>query len=137
MTSTGKLKSSLVDMALIVGLMLAVAGVYNVETRLPRAKVDAEKDGYEEKVVIETGLSGTTKRSTYVLRTRKDKAKWVAQFGGSPQTEGCVQDGMPWRQREQPALEVRAGRGMHNPRRELHHGTDRACPAGSAGIREL
>jgi hypothetical protein len=101
MTLTGKLKNTLVDTALIVGLMLAVAAVYNVETRLPRRKVDLAKEGYEEKVVIETGLSGTTKRSTYVLRTRKDKAKWIAQFGGSAETEGCVQDGLNWLVRHQ------------------------------------
>ena len=63
MTFTGKLKSSLVDTGLIVGLMLAVGGVYSVETRLPRTNVDQAKEGYEEKVEIETGLSGTTKRT--------------------------------------------------------------------------
>ncbi len=31
-----KLKSLLIDTGLLVGLLLAVAGVYSVETRLPR-----------------------------------------------------------------------------------------------------
>ena len=96
-----RLKSILIDTGLLVGLLLAVAGVYNVETRLPRTQAPKPKEGYEAKVEIEKGLSGTTERRTYVLRTRKDKAKWVAQFGGSVETEGCVQDGLSWLIRHQ------------------------------------
>ena len=96
-----KLKSLLIDTGLLVGLLLAVAGVYSVETRLPRTHAAKPKEGYEEKVEIEKGLSGTTEHRTYVLRTRKDKAKWVAQFGGSVATEGCVQDGLNWLVRHQ------------------------------------
>ena len=101
MTVTGKIKTALVDAALVFGLVVAVAGVYNVETRLPRPKLASAKAGYEEKIEVEKGLSGTTERRTYVLRTKKDKAKWVALFGGSPQTEGCVQDGLNWLVRHQ------------------------------------
>ncbi len=101
MTLNRNVKSILVDTALIVGLILAVGVVYSVETRMPRPAASEVREGYEEKVEFETGLSGTTKRSTYVLRTRKDKAQWIAQFGGSPQTEGCVQSGLDWLIRHQ------------------------------------
>jgi squalene cyclase len=101
MTLGVKLKSILMDMGLILGLIVAVAAVYSVETRLPRPVVNPVKEGYEAKVEVEKGLSGTTKRTTYVLRTRKDKAKWVALYGGSPETEGCVQTGLDWLVRHQ------------------------------------
>ena len=95
------MKSTLVDTGLIVGLIVAVWGVYNVEIRLPRAESNKGKDGYEEKVEVESGLSGTTERHTYVLRTKKDKAKWIGRFGGSAETEGCVQTGLNWLVRHQ------------------------------------
>ncbi len=101
MTLTGKIKTMLADAALVFGLFLAIAGVYNVETRLPRPKLAESKTGYEEKIEVEKGLSGTTERRTYVLRTKKDKTKWIARFGGSVQTEGCVQDGLNWLVRHQ------------------------------------
>ena len=101
MTLARNMKSTLVDTGLIVGLIVAVWGVYNVEIRLPRAESNKGKEGYEEKVEVESGLSGTTKRHTYVLRTKKDKAKWIGQFGGSAETEGCVQTGLNWLVRHQ------------------------------------
>jgi Squalene-hopene cyclase C-terminal domain/Prenyltransferase and squalene oxidase repeat len=101
MTLAERIKSISIDTGLLVGLMLAVAGVYSVETRLPRRQAGKAKEGYEEKVEVEKGLSGTTEHRTYVLRTRKDKAKWIAQFGGSVETEGCVQDGLNWLVRHQ------------------------------------
>jgi hypothetical protein len=133
MTLPGKLKSALVDAGLTTGLILAVACVYGVETRLPRrvareerarlvvpeapTQVTEVKEGslakategsapkakasYEPKVVVQPGLSGTTKILTYVLRTKKDKAKWIANFGGSPETEACVQTGLNWLARHQ------------------------------------
>jgi hypothetical protein len=96
-----KMTSVLLDMGLVVGLIAALGGVYTVETHLPRPQVKQAREGYEEKVVVETGLSGTTKRHTYVLRTRKDKKAWIAQFGGSAETEGCVQAGLDWLIRHQ------------------------------------
>jgi len=101
MTLARNVKSTLVDTGLIVGLLMAVGAVYHVEIRLPRHEVNKAREGYEEKVDFETGLSGTTKRLTYVLRTRKDKAKWIGQFGGSAETEGCVQMGLDWLVRHQ------------------------------------
>ncbi len=96
-----KMKIILIDTGLLLGLMLAVAGVYSIETRLPRHETGKAKEGYEEKVVVEKGLSGTTERRTYFLRTKKDKTKWIARFGGSVETEGCVQDGLNWLVRHQ------------------------------------
>jgi Squalene-hopene cyclase C-terminal domain/Prenyltransferase and squalene oxidase repeat len=90
-----------VDAGLTVGLILAVGVVYSVETRLPRPEASEVKKGYDKKVEVETGLSGTTKRITYVLRTRKDKTEWIGQFGGSVETEGCVQKGLDWLVRHQ------------------------------------
>jgi len=101
MTLGTKMKSILVDAGLILGLILAVGAVYSVETRLPRPEVVNAKEGYEKKVVVEEGLSGTTQRTMYILRTKKDKAKWIAQYGGSPETEGCVQTGLDWLVRHQ------------------------------------
>ena len=95
------IKSSLVDAGLIFGLFVAIGGVYSVETRLPRTVVNQGKEGYEQKVKVESGLSGTTKRLIYVLRTRKDKTKWIGQYGGSAETEGCVQNGLDWLVRHQ------------------------------------
>ena len=95
------IKSSLVDAGLIFGLFVAIGGVYSVETRLPRTVVNQGKEGYEQKVEVESGLSGTTKRLIYVLRTRKDKTKWIGQYGGSAETEGCVQNGLDWLVRHQ------------------------------------
>jgi hypothetical protein len=90
-----------VDAGLTVGLILAVGVVYSVETRLPRPEANEVKKGYDKKVEVETGLSGTTKRITYVLRTRKDKTEWIGQLGGSVETEGCVQMGLDWLVRHQ------------------------------------
>ena len=95
------IKSSLVDAGLIFGLFVAIGGVYSIETRLPRTVVNQGKEGYEQKVEVESGLSGTTKRLIYVLRTRKDKTKWIGQYGGSAETEGCVQNGLDWLVRHQ------------------------------------
>jgi hypothetical protein len=96
-----KMKSTLVDSGLVVGLIVAVGAVYSVETRLPRPGVNQVKEGYVEKVEFEKGLSGTTQHRTYVLRTKKDKTKWIAQYGGSVETEGCVQTGLDWLVRHQ------------------------------------
>ena len=141
-----KLKSLLIDTGLLVGLMLAVAVVYSVETRLPRTHVDKPKEGYEEKVEIETGLSGTTEHRTYVLRTRKDKAKWIAQFGGSVADRGLragrpeLAGPPPGRRRllvecmsrpESRATRSRSAsrrEGMHRPRPAVRHVTDRVSP---------
>jgi prenyltransferase beta subunit len=121
MTVAKKMMSVWVDTGLTIGLILALGGVYSVETRLPRPAVNAVeegnavnevkkadekevaevKTGYEKKIKVEKGLSGTTEIVTYVLRTKKDKAKWIGQFGGSPETEGCVQMGLDWLVRHQ------------------------------------
>ena len=68
---------------------------------MPQPTVHTSANVYEEKIVAEEGLSGTTKRRTYAFRTRKDKTKWIAQFGGSVETEGCVQSGLDWLVRHQ------------------------------------
>jgi hypothetical protein len=91
----------LVDIGLYLGLIVALWGVYSVETRLPRPQVAKARDGYVPHVTVEKGLSGTTKIVTYELRTRPDKKKWIAEFGGSPETEVCVQAGLDWLVRHQ------------------------------------
>ena len=101
MTLAERIKSILVDTALVIGLILAVGAVYSVEVRLPRRPADRPDANYEVKTEDESGLTGTTKRHTYVLRTRKDKTKWIGQFGGSVETEGAVQDGLDWLVRHQ------------------------------------
>ena len=71
MTLARNVKSVLVDTGLLFGLFAAVGGVYSVETRLPRPAANRAREGYEQKVVVESGLSGTTKRLIVCLENPK------------------------------------------------------------------
>src|SRR5262249_38307826 len=96
-----KTKDVLVDTGLYFGLVAALWGVSIVETRLPRSEANKVKEGYVRHFTLEKGLSGTTRIVTYELRTRPDKTRWIAEFGGTPETEQCVQDGLDWLVRHQ------------------------------------
>lgn len=94
-------RSVLLDAGLYLGLILALWIVYSVETRLPRPRAEAAMEGYVPRIRVESGLSGATTTVIYELRTRPDKKEWIAEFGGTPETEVCVQDGLNWLVRHQ------------------------------------
>jgi hypothetical protein len=62
---------------------------------------------------IESSLTGATPRlapkdsepvlGTYINRTKKDKPQWIGHYGGSPESEACVQEGLNWLARHQAA----------------------------------
>jgi hypothetical protein len=62
---------------------------------------------------IDPGLTGATPRlapnepdsvlGTYINRTKKDKPQWIGRYGGSPETEASVQEGLNWLVRHQAA----------------------------------
>jgi hypothetical protein len=104
MAVTEKWKSILVDAGLVAFLVLALVGVYRVESSSPPPPAIVLKDNQKLEVTRTAGLTGDKiTYKIYEIRTapKEVKAELNRQFGGTPETQQAVQNGLDWLARHQ------------------------------------